>query len=58
MYKRQAEARDNKVLFGGRLGTYQYLDMHMAIASALTMVDNKLVPFFTEGVALEQERGH
>ena len=53
-----AEARDNKVLFGGRLGTYQYLDMHMAIASALTMVDNKLVPYFTEGVALEQERGH
>ncbi len=30
--------------FGGRLGTYQYLDMHMAIASALTMVDNELVP--------------
>ncbi|MFD5868468.1 UDP-galactopyranose mutase [Corynebacterium sp. NPDC060344] len=53
-----AEARDNKVLFGGRLGTYQYLDMHMAIASALTMVDNKLVPFFTEGAALEQDRGH
>jgi UDP-galactopyranose mutase len=25
------------VLFGGRLGTYQYLDMHMAIGSALTM---------------------
>ncbi len=52
------EARDNKVLFGGRLGTYQYLDMHMAIASALTLWDNKLVPFFEEGVALEQERGH
>ena len=53
-----AEARDNRVLFGGRLGTYQYLDMHMAIASALTLWDNKLVPFFAEGVALEQERGH
>ena len=24
------------------LGTYHYLDMHMAIASALTMVDNKI----------------
>ncbi|HHU67097.1 UDP-galactopyranose mutase [Corynebacterium sp.] len=59
-YRRLAaeEARDNKVLFGGRLGTYQYLDMHMAIASALTLWDNKLVPFFAEGVALEQERGH
>ncbi len=30
------------VAFGGRLGTYQYLDMHMAIASALTFVDNGL----------------
>lgn len=53
-----AEVRDNKVLFGGRLGTYQYLDMHMAIASALTLWDNKLEPFFTQGVPLEQERGH
>ena len=32
----------NQVFFGGRLGTYQYLDMHMAIASALSMFDNKL----------------
>ena len=53
-----AEARDNKVLFGGRLGTYQYLDMHMAIGSALSMYDNKIAPFFNEGVAIEQERGH
>lgn len=30
------------VHFGGRLGTYQYLDMHMAIASALSMWNNKL----------------
>lgn len=36
------EAAESKVLFGGRLGTYQYLDMHMAIASALNMFDNKL----------------
>ena len=28
--------------FGGRLGTYQYLDMHTAIAAALTAVDNDL----------------
>ncbi len=34
------EAAENNVLFGGRLGTYQYLDMHMAIASALSMFDN------------------
>lgn len=34
------------VFFGGRLGTYKYLDMHMAIASALTMVEEKLAPLF------------
>ncbi|HAT1131602.1 UDP-galactopyranose mutase [Corynebacterium striatum] len=59
-YRRRAaaEAKENQVLFGGRLGTYQYLDMHMAIASALSMFDNKLAPFWNEGKALEQERGH
>lgn len=40
------------VLFGGRLGTYQYLDMHMAIGSALSMYDNKLKPHFTGGAQL------
>ncbi|MCX6416732.1 MAG: UDP-galactopyranose mutase [Actinobacteria bacterium] len=34
------------VWFGGRLGSYQYLDMHMAIASALTAFDNEISPFF------------
>jgi UDP-galactopyranose mutase len=41
-----------KVLFGGRLGTYQYLDMHMAIASALTMFDNALAPYWQSGATL------
>jgi UDP-galactopyranose mutase len=40
------------VLFGGRLGTYKYLDMHMAIGSALSMYDNKLRPHFADGVEL------
>lgn len=40
---------ENNVLFGGRLGTYKYLDMHMAIASALTMLDNELAPLFEDG---------
>lgn len=47
-----AETAGARVLFGGRLGTYQYLDMHMAIGSALSMFDNKLVPHFTEGADL------
>lgn len=33
-YRERAE-RETDVVFGGRLGSYQYLDMHMAIASAL-----------------------
>ncbi len=47
------EARERKVLFGGRLGTYKYLDMHMAIGSALSMFDNKIAPYFTEGRSLD-----
>jgi UDP-galactopyranose mutase len=46
------EALNRKVLFGGRLGTYKYLDMHMAIGSALTMFDNKLAPHFTDAATL------
>ena len=41
---RELMAHEPDVHFGGRLGTYQYLDMHMAIGSALSMVDNKLTP--------------
>ncbi|MDQ4503251.1 UDP-galactopyranose mutase [Sinomonas sp. ASV322] len=43
---------EKSVLFGGRLGTYKYLDMHMAIGSALSMFDNKIGPHFTENAAL------
>jgi UDP-galactopyranose mutase len=41
------------VLFGGRLGTYKYLDMHMAIGSALSMYDNVLSPHFQGGADLQ-----
>ncbi|UUA89318.1 UDP-galactopyranose mutase [Corynebacterium genitalium ATCC 33030] len=53
-----AESRDNKVLFGGRLGTYQYLDMHMAIGAALSVFDNHVRPYFENGKAIDQPRGH
>jgi len=43
---------EQSVLFGGRLGTYKYLDMHMAIGAALSMVDNKIAPHFTSGTQL------
>ena len=42
------------MLFGGRLGTYQYLDMHMAIASALNMYDNTLAPHLRDGAPLAE----
>jgi len=46
------ETANANVLFGGRLGTYKYLDMHMAIGSALTTFDNRIAPYFTDGHAL------
>ncbi|WP_024801285.1 UDP-galactopyranose mutase [Nocardia sp. BMG51109] len=51
------ETASAKVLFGGRLGTYQYLDMHMAIGSALSMFDNVLRPHLESGAALVDEEG-
>lgn len=43
---RDLAAKESNVLFGGRLGSYKYLDMHMAIAAALGRVDNVIAPFF------------
>lgn len=48
---RELMKKEDRVFFGGRLGTYKYLDMHMAIASALTMLDNELAPLFEDGTA-------
>ena len=65
MYKRQSVDREKllkyrdlakgeqNVLFGGRLGTYKYLDMHMAIGAALSMFDNKIRPHFAQGAKIE-----
>jgi len=50
---RELARQEPMVLFGGRLGTYKYLDMHMAIGSALSMFDNKLRPHFETGAALQ-----
>lgn len=40
---REAARQEENVVFGGRLGSYQYLDMHMAVAAALTCFDNDIV---------------
>ncbi|HEV7172072.1 UDP-galactopyranose mutase [Pedococcus sp.] len=50
---RDLARQEQGVLFGGRLGTYKYLDMHMAIGSALSMVDNRLAGHFDKGEAIE-----
>src|ERR1700712_943103 len=51
MRYREFTAEEPDVYFGGRLGTYQYLDMHMAIGSAISMVENRLAPRFTADAA-------
>ena len=53
-YREMTEGEPD-VLFGGRLGTYKYLDMHMAIGSALSMYDNRLRPFFADHSPLTGE---
>ena len=52
---RELAAEEQGVVFGGRLGTYKYLDMHMAIGSALSVFDNKIAPHFRDGAALNGE---
>jgi UDP-galactopyranose mutase len=54
---RELADQESGVLFGGRLGTYKYLDMHMAIASALSMYDNRLRPHFTSKAPLTAPEG-
>jgi UDP-galactopyranose mutase len=39
---RSLASKEKFTHFGGRLGTYQYLDMHMAIASAMSLFENVL----------------
>ena len=54
---REDAKREKNVLFGGRLGTYKYLDMHMAIGSALSMFENRLQPFLEGTTSLTSGDG-
>jgi len=51
-YRADAEAEPD-VLFGGRLGTYRYLDMHQAIGAALNLWEQVLSPHFTASAPLK-----
>lgn len=46
LYQRYKEMADGetRTVFGGRLGTYRYLDMHQAIGAALKAVGSEIVP--------------
>ena len=50
-------AQEEGVIFGGRLGTYRYLDMHQAIGAALKAFDNELMPLWRarRGAAVGQD---
>ena len=45
LYERYRElATEGSTVFGGRLGTYQYYDMHQVVAQAMTMAEKELSP--------------
>ena len=46
---RSDAAHESGVFFGGRLGTYRYLDMHMAISSAMSLFDGALGEYLRGG---------
>jgi UDP-galactopyranose mutase len=37
-------SQEENVIFGGRLGTYRYLDMHQAIGAALKSFERDVMP--------------
>lgn len=41
---RELALKEDDVIFGGRLGTYRYLDMHQAIGAALKAFENEVTP--------------
>lgn len=55
-YRQRAEA-ETHVHFGGRLGTYRYLDMHQAVGAALKAFENSIKPYFVEGRPLARPLG-
>ena len=43
---RSLAAAEKATIFGGRLGSYRYLDMHQIIGAALNCFETKIRPFF------------
>jgi UDP-galactopyranose mutase len=47
-YRDKAQTLQN-VIFGGRLGTYKYIDMYQAIGAALKTYRNRILPYLAAG---------
>jgi UDP-galactopyranose mutase len=47
---RAMAAAESRVIFGGRLGTYRYLDMHQAIGAALSLFERMIKPRYDRAV--------
>ncbi|MGX8007728.1 UDP-galactopyranose mutase [Mesorhizobium sp. ORM8.1] len=45
-YQARAQHDADNTHFGGRLGTYRYLDMHQAIGAAFKAFETVFVPYF------------
>jgi UDP-galactopyranose mutase len=43
LYKKYYKLNDKKTIFGGRLGTYQYYDMHQIIAQAISTANKHVI---------------
>jgi UDP-galactopyranose mutase len=54
---RQLAGAEKNVIFGGRLGSYRYLDMHQAIGAALKLFDTTLAPHFAGQKPLDNREG-
>jgi UDP-galactopyranose mutase len=50
---REMSAKEERVIFGGRLGSYRYLDMHQAIAAALKCYSERVAPWLTQSAPLD-----
>jgi UDP-galactopyranose mutase len=46
---RALAAQERNVIFGGRLGSYRYLDMHQAIGAALKVFSREISPHIRDG---------
>jgi UDP-galactopyranose mutase len=46
---RALAALERDVIFGGRLGSYRYLDMHQAVGAALKVFSREISPRFRDG---------